>query len=135
MPLGPIPKPQGRTGPDPDNPEDQGPASDEDLISIAGHGKAKGKKRPPSDLESTKGSPLKDKGISGQGDRYNIHVRSLPTIGKARTEEEEVFRTYEQAVETVLKKEDIPASYRAFVKNYFLSIGLRKEEDENNGTP
>ena len=71
---------------------------------------------------------MKDKGVSGQGEWYSVHVRSLSKIGKATLKEEEVIRQYQQEIEHVLQKEDMPLTYREYIKNYFLSIGLRKEE-------
>ena len=59
-----------------------------------------------------------------------MHIRSLTTIGKADMEMEEVIRPYRRELESILKKEDIPLNYREYIRNYFLSIGLRGEEGE-----
>ncbi len=105
--------------------------ADDDESFIAGRGKADGKKRPPNELQGAKGPTLKDKGISGPGDRFNAYVRSLPTIKKAKLKEEEVLRRYRTELESVLNKEDIPLHYREYIKNYFLSIGLRKGDEDD----
>jgi hypothetical protein len=99
--------------------------------ATAGRGKAKGEERSPYELESSKGPAIKDKGGSGQGDWYNVYVRSLPTIGNAKVKEEDVIRPYRQELESVLQKEDIPLNYREYIKSYFLSIGLKKEENRD----
>jgi hypothetical protein len=55
----------------------------------------------------------------------------LPTIGNAKVKEEDVIRPYRQELESVLQKEDIPLNYREYIKSYFLSIGLKKEENRD----
>jgi len=107
---------------------------DEDQDFMAGRGKADGQTKPPANLKGSKGQVLKDEGILGPGERYNIQVRSLPTIAKAGLKEEDIFRTYQKELEEVLKKEDIPLNYREYIKNYFLSIGFRKEENGKRDT-
>jgi len=104
-------------------------AHDEGFSYAAGREKSEGRRKPPYELRSSKGPILEDRGNSGQGDWYNIHVRSLPAKGKAELIEEEVVRTYRRELEGALRKEDIPLNYREYIKNYFLSIGLGQEED------
>jgi hypothetical protein len=113
-------------------PEGENKTADDDEPFMAGRGKADGKKKSPHELESSKGPTLKDKGISGPGDRFNAYVRSLPTMKKAQLKEEEIMRRYRTEVESVLNKEDIPLHYREYIKNYFLSIGLRKGDEDDN---
>jgi len=112
--------------------EKRGKPVNDDQAFTAGKGQSDGKKKSPYALKGSKRPALKDKGVSGPGERYNVHVRSLPTIGKAKIEEEEIIRPYRQEIEDVLKKEDIPLHYREYIKSYFLSIGLREEEDTND---
>ena len=50
-------------------------------------------------------------------------------MGEARVKEEEIFRTYRKEVEGILQKEDIPANYREYIKNYFISIGMNTKEN------
>ena len=107
---------------------------DEKSRFTAGRAKAKKEKQASYDLERLKTPTLKDKGISGRGDRYHTAVRSLPAIGRARLQEEDVIKAYQKEFESVLKKEDIPRPYREYVKQYFLSIGLGKETEENEYT-
>ena len=66
---------------------------------------------------------------SSQAKSYLIHIRALTDIGEARLDKEEIFQTYRKEVESILQKEDIPANYRAYIKNYFISIGINTEEN------
>ncbi len=114
---------------------DSPPSSQEKRsLFTAGTEKAKGIKEEAKDLEGAKGPMIRDEGISGPGEQYNDHIRSLPVIGRAETKTEDVYRPYEQALEAALVKEDMPPEQREIVKNYFLSIGLGTEGhgDENN---
>jgi hypothetical protein len=97
----------------------------------AGRERSEGGTKPPYELRSSKGPVFKDRGLPGQGDWYNVHVRSLPTIGKAGLKEEDIIRPYQKELESALRKEDIPLHYREYIKNYFLSIGLRQEENRD----
>ncbi|MBW2085005.1 MAG: hypothetical protein JRI54_03135 [Deltaproteobacteria bacterium] len=124
----------GKDRPDDMKPEKDRPALDEEETFTAGRGKADGEKKTPYEIKSSKSPALKDKGVEGPGERYNIHVRSLPTIAKAKLREEEVIRSYRQELENVLLKEDIPLNYREYIKNYFLSIGLRMEKNGKSDT-
>jgi hypothetical protein len=126
-------RPPGRTEDRPEAAEDR-PAGDEESLSTAGRGKAEVEKQAPYDLVRLKRPALKDKGVSGRGDRYNTSVRSLPAIGRARLKEEEIIRAYQKEFESVLRKEDIPLLYREYVKQYFLSIGIGKEPEGNGDT-
>jgi hypothetical protein len=110
------------------------PAGDEESLSTAGRGKAEAEKQVAYDLERLNKPALKDKGISGRGDRYNTSVRSLPAIGRAKLKEEEIIRAYQKEFENVLQREDIPLLYREYVKQYFLSIGMGKEQEGNGET-
>ncbi len=130
---GSMSRPPRRAKDHPEASEDR-PAGDEESLFTAGRGKAKAEKQAPYDLESLKKPALKDKGVSGRGDRYNTSVRSLPAIGRARLKEEEVTRVYQKEFENVLQKEDIPLLYREYVKQYFLSIGMGKELEGNDDT-
>jgi hypothetical protein len=60
---------------------------------------------------------------------YLVHIRALTDIGEARLEEEDIVRAYRQEVESILQKEDMPANYREYIKNYFLAIGVNTKEN------
>ena len=60
---------------------------------------------------------------------YVIHIRSLTAIGQSRVEPEDIIRNYQQEIEGILQKEDIPLNYREYIKHYFISIGLKTEEN------
>ena len=95
----------------------------------AGRAKSKEENKLSYELEKTPGSVLQDKMASSQAKSYLIHIRALTDIGEARLDEEEIFQTYRKEVESILQKEDIPANYRAYIKNYFISIGINTEEN------
>jgi len=119
------------------NERHQGQESDE--VYTAGSGKGKGEKQSPNKIQSAKGRFYRDqKSSSGPEQKYNVHVRSLPVMGKTNAKEEELspdrLSPYQDAVEAVLKKEEIPVEYRNTIKNYFLSIGLRKGKKQNDNT-
>ena len=97
----------------------------------AGRGKSTGKKKPRSDIEKSHGPGIQDKMISSQIQNYLIHIRSLTAIGESAVEAEDIMRTYQQEIEGILKKEDIPLNYREYIKHYFISIGLKSDEDVN----
>ena len=101
--------------------------SDEGGSLSAGHGKSDENTKAPYDLESQQGPALPDKTISSSKSDYNIHIRSVTTIGEANVPKEDVTRPYQREIESILQKEDIPVNYREYIKNYFISIGLRKE--------
>jgi hypothetical protein len=122
-----------RKGGSPEEPKSP-PPDDAETFFTAGREKAKGEKQAPYDLESPNTPAIKDKGVSGRGDRYNSYVRSLPAIGRAGLKEEEIIRAYQKELENVMRKEDIPLSYREYVKQYFLSIGMGKDIEGDGNT-
>jgi hypothetical protein len=94
----------------------------------AGRAKSKEEKKLSYELEKTPGYALQDKMASSQAKSYLIHIRALTDIGDARLKEEDIFQTYRKEIESILHKEDIPINYRAYIKNYFISIGINTEE-------
>ena len=100
----------------------------EDFSDSPGHAKSKSKQNASDELEGKKGPALQDKTISAKREDYSVHIRSLTSIGKATVEREDVPREYHQEIEGILQKEDIPLNYREYIRNYFISIGLRKDE-------
>jgi len=123
---GSIARPKQRADGEPEESDDR-LTEDEESVFTAGREKAKGDKKAPYDLESPDTPALKDKSVSGKGDRYSTYVRSLPAIGRAGLKEEEIITAYQKELENVMRKEDIPRPYREYIKQYFLSIGLGKE--------
>jgi len=123
----------GQPGPDDESAgEERGPEDDNPFT--AGHGPGGGKKQAPSELETSKTPAFQESGPSGPGERFNVYVRSLPKVGQAELGEETIMRTYSQRVEEVIQREDIPINFREFIKNYFLSIGLRKKDLGTDGS-
>ena len=123
---GSIARPKQQTDGEPEESEDRS-TEDEESVFTAGREKAKGDKKAPYDLERPDTPVLKDKGVSGRGDRYSTYVRALPAIGRAGLKEEEIITAYQKELENVMRREDIPRPYREYIKQYFLSIGLGKE--------
>ncbi len=97
--------------------------------SLAGRGKSSGKKKSSTEIEKSSGPGIQDKMISSQMQNYLIHIRSLTAIGESGIEAEDIMRTYRQEIEGILQKEDIPLNYREYIKHYFISIGLKTEEN------
>ena len=97
----------------------------------AGRAKSEEKSGSRTELEKTPGSAIPDKMLSSQAKSYLIHIRALTDIGEARLKEEEIFKTYQKEVESILQKEDIPMNYRTYIKKYFFSIGISTEENSH----
>ena len=100
----------------------------EDFSDSPGHARSNSKQNAYDALESKKGPVLQDKTIHAKREEYSVHIRSLTSIGKATVEQQDVPREYEQEIESILQKEDIPLNYREYIRNYFISIGLRKDK-------
>ncbi|MEE9517360.1 MAG: hypothetical protein V3V52_09660, partial [Candidatus Adiutricales bacterium] len=117
-----------------DEAEARRPGMEDDFPFTAGRGKGKDEEKLPSELETSKIPAVQDPGATGPGERFNVYVRALPKVGRAELDPEKIIRTYSQKVEEVIKREDIPPKFREYIKNYFLSIGLRKEDHGNEGS-
>ena len=94
----------------------------------AGRARSTGANKPNHELKKTPGPALQDKMTTSRAKSYLIQIRALTEIGEARLNEEEIFQTYRQEVESILQKEDIPKNYREYIKNYFISIGINTDE-------
>ena len=94
----------------------------------AGSGMSDGQEYPPSNPESSDGPIRQDRIQTTEQDQYNMHIRSVTEIGKARLPEQDLTRPYRQEVESALQQEEMPLNYREYIKNYFLSIGLTEKE-------
>ncbi len=95
--------------------------------SSPGRGKSESSSGLPDEPDRLKGSAVQDKTASSTGSEISVLIRSLTATGKAKMKKAPIVRDYQQAVEGVLEKEDIPLKQRTFIRNYFLSIGLRKD--------
>ena len=93
--------------------------------AAAGDAPSDGKKKSKDELAKASGIGTQDKTTSSQGDNYLIQIRSLTAIGESKLEEKDIIRAYRKEVEGILQKEDIPLNYRGYIKNYFISIGLK----------
>ena len=97
---------------------------------VAGNQPSDGRKRPVSEIDRTKTEAEQDIiGSSTGGSKTTLQVLSLTNIGKAGAEREEIIRNYQREIESVLKKEEIPLNYREYIRDYFLSINLRRDEN------
>jgi len=85
------------------------------------------KKNQPYELKTGESNPTPTKGQSTQGKGTSTIIQSLMKIGSSKIEETTVFRQYQEKLEQVMKKEDIPMEHRGMIKDYFLSIGLKTE--------
>jgi hypothetical protein len=101
----------------------------EEYSASAGRARSKEENKSSYELEKAPGAAIQDKMTSSQAKSYLIHIRAVTDIGEARLKEEEIFQTYRKEVESILQKEDIPINYRAYIKNYFISIGINAEEN------
>jgi hypothetical protein len=106
-----------------------------DTMPAAGRERARGERHPASELTGSGTAPIKDKGISSIGDRYNSYVRALPSGAKADLDPAERLSVYERALEDVIRKEEIPDQYREFVKSYFLTIGMGRQAYDTSTAP
>ena len=104
-----------------------GEASDDGFSSSAGKGKANGSLKSEKPIDSAKGVALQDRSLPSSKDYYRAHIRTLTSIGRAKLDNQKVIREYQKEVEGILQKEEIPLNYRTYIRNYFISIGLRKE--------
>ena len=94
----------------------------------AGNAKSGGGEKPGSEIEKAPGSGIQDKVMSVKVKQYLVRIRSQTSPGESRLKEEDIIREYQQEVEGILQKEDIPLNYREYIKNYFLSIGIETTE-------
>lgn len=97
--------------------------------SSAGRAPSDGKKKSKDELAKSPGLGTQDKMKSSQGDSYLIQIRSLTAIGESKLEEKDIIRSYRKEIEGILQKEDIPLNYRGYIKNYFISIGLKADKN------
>ncbi|MGD8443235.1 MAG: hypothetical protein PVI94_07040, partial [Desulfobacterales bacterium] len=97
--------------------------------SAAGSAPSDGKKKPKDELTKSSGIGTQDKMKSSQGNNYLIQIRSLTAIGDAKLEEKDIIRSYRKEIEGILQKEEIPLNYRGYIKNYFISIGLKADRN------
>jgi hypothetical protein len=103
--------------------------SQPDSSSAAGRAPSDGKKKSKDELAKSSGIGTQDKMTSSTGDNYLIQLRSLTAIGESKLEEKDIIRSYRKEIEGILQKEDIPLNYRGYIKNYFISIGLKADKN------
>jgi hypothetical protein len=96
--------------------------------SSPGSAASKEELKESNELEASSGTPMQEKPAASPAKNYLIHIRAMTDLGEARLNEEEIFQSYRGEVESILHKEDMPANYREYIKNYFISIGLNTEE-------
>ena len=95
--------------------------------SSAGSAESSGEKKSSAEIEKSAGPAMPDKLTSSPMKSYLLRIRALTDSGEARLKEKDIRRTYGRAVESILRKEDIPLNYREYIKNYFMSIGLNTD--------
>lgn len=104
----------------------------EGYSDAAGNAKSNQENQSSRDLAKTQRPASQDKLVTSPAKTYLIHVRALTDRGEARVKEEDILRTYRQEVESILQKEDVPVNYRAYIKNYFIAIGINTEENAHD---
>ncbi len=97
--------------------------------SAAGSAPSDGKKKSKDELAKSSGIGTQDKMKSSQSNNYLIQIRSLTAIGESKLEEKDIIRSYRKEIEGILQKEEIPLNYRRYIKNYFISIGLKADRN------
>ena len=100
----------------------------------AGTAKSGGKEKPGSEIEKMPGPGTQDKVMSAQVRQYLVRIRSLGVTGESGMKADEIVRAYQQEVEGILQKEEIPLNYREYIKNYFLSIGIETAHNPKTDT-
>ena len=112
--------------------EDVDPAEEMDPrdgnSASAGRGRSNSNGRSSHSIENAPGAAARDKPASSRAKSYLIHIRALTEIGEAQIKEDEVYRTYRREVEGILQKEEMPENYREYIKNYFISVGMHRED-------
>ncbi len=108
--------------------EDLDSGQDDSFSSIAGDQEGEFQGQEPDELSASTYIAIQDRTGAGQAERYHKMVRSLATIGSAEVATEEVIASFQKEVEAILQKEEIPAMYREYIRNYFISIGVKKEK-------
>jgi hypothetical protein len=102
--------------------------------SAAGREKSVSQGKSPYTLEKSKGPGIQDKMTPAPAKSYSVRIRSLSDIGQAAVKSRDITRPYRREIETILQKEDIPLNYREYIKNYFMSIGLKIADNDDNTT-
>lgn len=97
--------------------------------SSAGSAKSGAGKKEGYEIDKSSGLGRQDKTASAAVKNYLVHIRALTDIGEARLKEEDIVRAYRREVESILQKEDMPANYREYIKNYFMAIGVNTKEN------
>jgi hypothetical protein len=99
-------------------------------IFQAGRGSSSEKSDAPGDFNRKRGPILTEKHDIDAEDPLIIQVKSLPVMQQTKIKPEDVIQDYRRELEAVLNKEDIPINDRETIRNYFISIGLRKEKND-----
>jgi len=120
---------EGQSGGKEEQSEQERPELEEGTAT-AGREKGGDTRQAPSPLEQAEGPTVQDKTKLPPQDDYRAYIRALTATDKATVPETEVTRPYQQELESILQKEDIPINYREYIKNYFLSIGLTQPKRE-----
>ncbi len=94
----------------------------------AGRAQSNTENRSSYQIEKSPGAATQDQLASSRTKSYLVHIRALTDIGEAHLEEDEIFKTYRREVESILQKEEMPQNFREYIKNYFISVGIHREE-------
>lgn len=71
----------------------------------------------------------KPEGKLSKGKAMKLFFKGKPTKGELTTEYEEAYRAQVESAEDALSRDDIPAGYKQFVRDYFDSIKPTSKKD------
>jgi hypothetical protein len=69
------------------------------------------------------------KGLLGEGNSSGVVLKAKPSAGKSEVSQDEVIASYRRQAEAELNTERVPEALKETIKNYFLSLGIGKEQN------
>jgi len=78
----------------------------------------------PGKIQPSESEITKVEGLQTSKGKMSFMIRTLTAMGNTSVPEETLIKSYRKQVEDVLLKEDIPPEHMAYIKRYFLSIGV-----------
>ena len=99
-------------------------------MSTAGNEPSERIEKPPGEIESSSWQVVKDVSGTDQRGAFAYSVKALGFAGDSKKELEKIKKQYQRRNQAVIEKENIPEKYRQVIRDYFLSIGLEKEQPD-----
>jgi len=69
------------------------------------------------------------KGLLGEGNSSGVVLKAKPSAGKSEVSQDDVIASYRRQAEAELNTERVPEALKETIKNYFLSLGIGKEQN------